>query len=76
MENSSASKAPMQAVSVVIARISGRVPAVAAQMNGKKPCGGCAGGVSGYGFTRLSNHDNIKNTPFPDITASLCQYRL
>ncbi|MOA52290.1 hypothetical protein D3C78_1755670 [compost metagenome] len=47
MENSSASKAPMQAVSVVIARISGRVPAVAAQMKGKKPCGGCAGGVSG-----------------------------
>ena len=47
MLNSSASKAPITAVSTVRLTISVRRPRVAAQTNGKNPRGGCGGGPAG-----------------------------
>ena len=57
--NSSASKAPIAAVSSVIAsRIRPRRPSVQAQRKAKKPRGGGAGAASGYGCTSFSNQAN------------------
>ena len=52
--NSSASNAPMTAVSSVMPSTKRRTPAEQAQMKGKTPLGGGAGSTSGQGSTSLS----------------------
>ncbi len=56
--NSSASNAPMMAVSTVMPSTKRRTPAEQAQMNGNTPLGGGGGSLSGYGSTSLSKKPN------------------
>ncbi len=62
MLNSSASNAPIAAVSSVIARMYLRSPSEHDQTNAANPRGGVAGGVSGYGSTSRSNQASTWNS--------------